>query len=300
LSGGVSASFLYDGLGRRRAKTVSGASTGFLYDGLNTKKELASGSPSANILPGLEIDEWLTRTDGAGARHFLVDAVGSTLALADGVGAVQTQYTYEPFGATSVSRSSSENASQFTGRENDVADLHDYRTRYYSSTLQRFVSEDPIGFAGGINSFVYAGNAPTQLIDPLGLKPTPGFGPSPQTPPSPPPVPPRSGSPSPSTPKPPAVDPKPPEKATPCDSNCLSNCKWGLVRCISAVVGVWTVVHGGAAFGCLLTTGVGGLWPCMHALEPGLSFAGGIILGGGMSAGYINYEIEVRRCRACP
>ena len=49
LSGGVSASFQYDGLGRRRAKTMSGSSTGFLYDGLNTVQELVSGSPSANI-----------------------------------------------------------------------------------------------------------------------------------------------------------------------------------------------------------------------------------------------------------
>ena len=36
LSGSVSASFSYDGVGRRRAKTVSGTTTSFLYDGLNT------------------------------------------------------------------------------------------------------------------------------------------------------------------------------------------------------------------------------------------------------------------------
>jgi YD repeat-containing protein len=57
LSGGVSASFAYDGLGRRRSKTVSGTSTAFLYDGLNAVQELSGGSPTANILAGLGIDD---------------------------------------------------------------------------------------------------------------------------------------------------------------------------------------------------------------------------------------------------
>ena len=42
--------------------------------------------------------------------------------------------------------------------------------RYYHPGLQRFVSEDPIGFAGGdANLYAYVGNAPTDLHDPLGL-----------------------------------------------------------------------------------------------------------------------------------
>ncbi|HWF86512.1 MAG TPA: hypothetical protein VG222_16750, partial [Vicinamibacterales bacterium] len=35
LSGGATASFQYDGTGRRRGKTISGTTTNFLYDGLN-------------------------------------------------------------------------------------------------------------------------------------------------------------------------------------------------------------------------------------------------------------------------
>jgi RHS repeat-associated protein len=174
LSGGVGASFQYDGLGRRRAKTVSGASTGFLYDGLNAVQELTSGSPSANILPGLGIDEWLTRTDGAGARHFLTDALGSTVALTDGSGTVQTEYTYEPFGKATVTGASSANGLQFTGRENDGTGLFSYRARYVHPELHRFTAEDPIGFAGGEeNLHAYVGNRPTTFLDPLGLIITP-------------------------------------------------------------------------------------------------------------------------------
>jgi RHS repeat-associated protein len=169
LSGGVSASFQYDGLGRRRAKTVSGSSSSFLYDGLNTVQELVGGSPSGNILAGLGIDEWLTRTDSAGTRHFLTDVLGSTVALADGAGAIQTEYTYSPFGQTTVSGSPSSNPYQFTGRETDGTDLLSYRARYVDSRLQRFISEDPIGFLGGLNLQIYVGNNPVNLTDPLGL-----------------------------------------------------------------------------------------------------------------------------------
>jgi RHS repeat-associated protein len=171
LSGGASASFSYDGTGRRRTKTINGGTVGFLYDGLNAVQELVGGSPSANIVPGLGIDEWITRTDGAGAHHFLSDSLRSTLALTDVTGAVQTQYTYEPFGAASVSGASSANSSQFTGRDNDGTGLMFYRARYYDQRLQRFVAEDPIGFdSGTANLHGYVANTPVNATDPLGLQ----------------------------------------------------------------------------------------------------------------------------------
>ena len=42
------------------------------------------------------------------------------------------------------------------------------RARYYHPTLQRFVSEDPIGFAGGFNLYNYVDNSPPNRVDPLG------------------------------------------------------------------------------------------------------------------------------------
>ena len=48
------------------------------------------------------------------------------------------------------------------------------RARYYHPTLQRFIGEDPIGFAGGdVNLYAYVWNDPTRFVDPLGLW---GFG----------------------------------------------------------------------------------------------------------------------------
>jgi RHS repeat-associated protein len=47
--------------------------------------------------------------------------------------------------------------------------LYYYRARYYDPAAGRFLSEDPIGFAGGVNAYRYVGNLPTRFVDPFGL-----------------------------------------------------------------------------------------------------------------------------------
>jgi RHS repeat-associated protein len=169
ITGGASASFAYDAVGRRRSKAVSGTTTQFLYDGLTPVQELASGTPTANLLTGLGIDEYFTRTNGSGALNYLNDALGSSVALTDGSGTVVGEYTYEPFGTTTTSGTTSGNTFGFTGREADGTGLAFHRARYYDARLTRFISEDPAGFDGGINLFAYAGNSPLNATDPLGL-----------------------------------------------------------------------------------------------------------------------------------
>jgi RHS repeat-associated protein len=163
------ATFQYDVFGRRIGKTVGGVATQFLYDGLNVTQEL--GDNPATLLTGLGLDEVFTRTDANGARFPLPDGLNSTLALTDANGAVQTSYTYGPFGATTVTGTSNANPFQYTNRENDGTGLYYYRARYYSPTFQRFASEDPIGFGGGINQYAYVGNSPLNWVDPSGNAP---------------------------------------------------------------------------------------------------------------------------------
>jgi RHS repeat-associated protein len=170
IDGGTTASFIYDPFGRRASKSIFGTTTTFVYDPTNAIQEVIGGSNGGNSLMG-RTDEAFQRTDSAGARDFLTDAIGNTIALTDSNGAVQTQYTFEPFGNTIISGSSNTNSFAFTGRELDGTGLYFYRARYYNPVLQRFVSEDPIGLRGGTNTFVYARNNPTNLRDPLGLCP---------------------------------------------------------------------------------------------------------------------------------
>ena len=68
---GVTASFTYDSFGRRTGKTINGTTTNFLYDGLNPVQEKNGRAVTANLLTGLGIDEFFTRTDGVGVRALL-------------------------------------------------------------------------------------------------------------------------------------------------------------------------------------------------------------------------------------
>lgn len=171
ISGGVTASFQYDAFGRRVSKTFNGTTTNYLYDGMNVVQEKVGGTPTANMLTG-GVDQVFSRTESGGTQSLLVDSLGSIVALLDSGGTTQTDYTYEPFGQTGSGGAASSNPSQYTGRENDGTGLYYYRARYYSPTLQRFISEDPIGFAGGdTNLYAYVSNSPCNATDPTGNNP---------------------------------------------------------------------------------------------------------------------------------
>ena len=174
ISGGTTASFVYDAVGRRAAKNINGTVTQFLYDGSSRCRSWTERGPAdvtANLLTGLGVDEYFTRIDSSGAMVFTADALGSTVGLVNPAGSISLR-------ATTTSRlatwpravKSNANTYQFAGRENDGTGLYFYGARY-SPTFQRFVSQDPIDFrGGGPNLFSYVFNDPINAIDPLGLK----------------------------------------------------------------------------------------------------------------------------------
>jgi RHS repeat-associated protein len=168
ITGPVSASFQYDGIGRRRTKTIDTTTTSFLHDGSNPVRE-QSGTSVTNLLTGPVVDEFFTRSDSSGTQTYFTDILGSIVALTDAAGVVQATYSYEAFGASSMTGVTG-NVYDYTGRESDGTGLKYYRARYYHPLLQRFISGDPLGFAGGdVNLYAYVGNAPTQATDPFGL-----------------------------------------------------------------------------------------------------------------------------------
>jgi RHS repeat-associated protein len=166
---GVSASFTYDAFGRRISKTVNAVTTQYLYDGNHIAAETGDGGGLATYLRGDTLDEVFARiTTSTDFLH--TDALVSTVLVTDSSGGIQATYGYDAFGATTVNGTSA-TPFQYTGRENDGTGLYFYRARYYSPRLQRFLQEDPIGFAGDdLNLYAYVGNAPVTFVDPLGLK----------------------------------------------------------------------------------------------------------------------------------
>lgn len=161
------ASFAYDAMGRRYAKTEAGVTTQYLYDGLDVVEESRNGT-ARPVLTGLGMDERYARTDGAGRTYFLTDMLGSTRALTDASGAVVQRYDYTSYGDTAQTAPGFDNPYRYTGREQDASGLYYYRARYYSPGLGRFISEDQIGLAGGFNPYAYVGGNPVGYRDPSG------------------------------------------------------------------------------------------------------------------------------------
>ncbi|MDR5795488.1 RHS repeat-associated core domain-containing protein, partial [Caballeronia sp. LZ008] len=74
-----------------------------------------------------------------------------------------------PYGKTDAAEA--DNAIRFQGQyADDETGLTYNRHRYYDSSSGRYITQDPIGLAGGVNLYQYAPN-PIQWMDPLGLTP---------------------------------------------------------------------------------------------------------------------------------
>ena len=144
----------------------------FAYDGDNLIEETnAAGAVVARYSQGLNIDEPLAMLRSSTTSFYHADGLGSVTSLSSGAGSLTQTYTFDSFGKQAGSSGSLVNPFQYTGRESDSeTGLYYYRARYYDPSTGRFLSEDPIRYAGGnIDFYPYAVNRPTFFIDPLGL-----------------------------------------------------------------------------------------------------------------------------------
>lgn len=173
LPNGNTVGYKYDAIGRRIQRAGTGGdSTNFIYDGQDVVKDLNSDGSTVDYVNGPGIDNKLRLTDSrlaaSGPLYFLQDHLGSTTALTNSAGVVTSQINYDSFGNPSAGATLTRYT--YTGREFDSdTGLYYYRARWYDPQVGRFISEDPIGLAGGINQFAYVGNNPQNAKDPSGL-----------------------------------------------------------------------------------------------------------------------------------
>ena len=172
-SGGT-ATFKYDPMGRRIQKAFTTGSTttttNYLYDGDNDIEELnASGTTLARYSQTQKVDEPLAESTSGATSYYEADGLGSITSLTNGSGTIANSYTYDSFGKLTASSGSLTNPFRYTARELDPeTGLYCLRARYYDPNTGRFLSEDPIGFRGGINFYGYVGNNVTNRTDPEG------------------------------------------------------------------------------------------------------------------------------------
>lgn len=177
VDGDVVVRSLYDAEGiRRLSKDDSGDQSKFFSSGgMSLADQRASGPVS--FIQGHQL---LGAEQGGDLHIYLCDGLGSVRLIVDATGAVEGAFDHDVWGVpdSSVTPPGAElRAHSFQGGlgvRNDTATLglHYARQRYYSSDIGRWLSQDPIGFKGGLNLYTGMKNNPTNFVDSSGLDPT--------------------------------------------------------------------------------------------------------------------------------
>ena len=184
--------YQYDAFGRLIERQTSGTSQStnrMYYAGLPANSSGAgwqlvaeydgAGTLQTKYVYGPGIDEPVRMQRGSTKYYFEQDGLGNVTELENVAGVVLEQYTYDVYGTPTIynngwmvrSASLYGNRLMFTGRDRDPdTGLYNFRYRYYSPALGRFVQPDPMGLAGGdLNLYAYSLNNPVNLLDPSGL-----------------------------------------------------------------------------------------------------------------------------------
>ncbi|MCA8959608.1 MAG: RHS repeat-associated core domain-containing protein, partial [Planctomycetes bacterium] len=164
----------HDGLGRLLERSGSvGASTEYHYLG----SLVMSSDRNGDLRSYLYGPHGIWRQRGSGQEDFLDrDPFGNVHLIHDGASSLEV-IQYDPFGTPRDSTgsvlggSTQDNDLLFLGRPYDYAlGLSRLGARFLDSTLERFVSRDPLQEGGGsLNLYQYAYNNPFRFRDPSGL-----------------------------------------------------------------------------------------------------------------------------------
>jgi RHS repeat-associated protein len=163
--------YAYNSRNRQIEKTLAGVTHRYIWRGDHVAEERLSTGETIRYFRATGVDYWLATQDSNGARFLVGDHLGSVTAETNAAGQPIRRMTYDPWGRPEASAPGDPGLA-FTGREwSPETELHYVRARYYRSDIGRFISEDPIGLAGGQNFYTYARNNPVRWRDPSGLNP---------------------------------------------------------------------------------------------------------------------------------
>jgi len=179
---GAAATFVYDALGNRVAKTVDGVTTHYLVDDLNPTgfpqvvEELnGSGAVTRMYSYGWKrISENQVISNQWTPSFYIYDGRGDVRQLTNSAGAVTDSYEYDAFGHAFTVSGSTPNNYLYNGEQYDPdLALYYQRARYYNPASGRFVSQDlypgELHNLKSLHRYQYTGADPVNYVDPDGM-----------------------------------------------------------------------------------------------------------------------------------
>lgn len=174
----------YDALGRRTNACGAGGGGWLSFDGNNVVRGKAGFTePIWRFVHGPGLDdplvamyyggqEWRKHyyvTDGGGRHLAFTDSTGKNFMEPASVGGPEHQTYYQNGGNQAGSVENSHSFQHARSASANTPEMGFYRNRYYDQRTGQFIQEDPIGIAGGVNLYQFAGNNPVMFTDPFGL-----------------------------------------------------------------------------------------------------------------------------------
>jgi len=177
---GKEVAFTYDAFGRRLSKSFDGKTTEYIWDGndlVHERTRDAGGAVGPLTSWVFEAGTFAPLAKIEGRKRFGVvsDHLGTPNVLTTEAGALAWKAQLDIYGvpreeAAGVAEADrTVNPWRFPGQYEDAeTGLYYNRFRYYDPVLGRYISEDPIGLAGGVGLLAYVAN-PRRTVDVLGL-----------------------------------------------------------------------------------------------------------------------------------
>ena len=172
ISGTTTGTYTYNAYNQRTKKVAGGTTTHYVYGagglllgeyttaGAMVREYIyLNGAPLAQVNSGSPETVTYIHTDHLGTPRFGTNSAGTSV----------WSWTNDAFGISAPSGSATINQ-RMPGQYYDIESNLFYNwNRYYNPAIGRYISSDPLGIAGGLNTFNYAHVNPVMNIDPKGL-----------------------------------------------------------------------------------------------------------------------------------
>jgi RHS repeat-associated protein len=180
---GLIITYTYDAFNRRTSKTVDGKTTEFIWQGskliaeTDNDKHWQSYLYEPDSYRPLALVHGNAQQDNIKLYWYQNDHLGTPIALTGSLGDTLYECQYNAYGQIinetyhqDDTQTLPDNPLRFQGQYYDEeTGLHYNLNRYYDPFTGRYITQDPLGILGGLNSYQYVNGDPINWIDPLGL-----------------------------------------------------------------------------------------------------------------------------------